>query len=258
MQAILTAGGTFEADNPLFIETGIAKKALLPMGGKPMIQWVAEALAGSRYVDGLVVVGLEPEELAPLSVPVHYAPNQGSIVDNALAGLNKVLEVAPDTTNVLVCSSDIPLLTGRIVDEFVETCHRHPAEVHYAVVEETVLEASFPNSKRTFTPMKGGRYSGGDLLMAHKILAQKANLELVRALTGERKNFFAQARMIGFGFIFRFIFRMMDLDEAMRQAGKKLNVNGHVLSYPSPELAMDVDKLHQYVMVKERLEALLV
>lgn len=255
MQAILTAGGTFEADNPLFIETGIAKKALLPMGGKPMIEWVAEALAGSKYIDGLVVVGLEPDKLKLLSLPIHYVADQGSIVDNALAGLNKVIEIDPNSDLVVLCSSDIPLITSKIVDEFVETCQKVEADLYYTVVGEQTMEARFPNSKRTFTPMKGGRYSGGDLIMAHKDVAQKANMDLVRGLTGERKNFFNQARMVGFGFIFRFIFRLMDLDEAAVRASKALNVTGRVFNYPRGEVGMDVDKLHQYLMVKADLEA---
>ncbi|MFQ5577691.1 MAG: serine hydrolase, partial [Anaerolineae bacterium] len=99
-----------------------------------------------------------------------------------------------------------------------------------------------------------GRYAGGDMVMLDR-RAIHANIELFRGLTGERKNFVAQARMVGFVFIFKFLFRMMDIYEAAERAGKALNIDGRVLDYPRAEVAMDVDKLHQYLLVKNELEA---
>jgi len=254
MQAIITAGGTLKADDPLFAETGIAVKALLPIGGKPMIRWVADALIGSKYVDRLVVVGLKPGDFDAGDIPIDYVENHGNIVDNVLAGWAQVQQTEPDADKAILCSSDIPLITPQIVDEFVETCLAEDADIYYTIVEKKTMEARFPNSNRTFTRMKGGSYAGGDIMMLDR-RATKANLELVRGLTGERKNFFAQARMIGFVFIFRFLFRLMDVKEAEWRAGKALNLNGRVLDYPRAEVAMDVDKLHQYHLVKRELEA---
>ncbi|RME50720.1 MAG: hypothetical protein D6796_02410 [Caldilineae bacterium] len=254
MQAIITAGGTLKADDPLFAETGIALKALLPIGGKPMIRWVADALIGSKYVERLVIVGLKPGDFDDSGLPVDYVASRGNIVDNVLAGWEQVERTEPDATKVLLCSSDIPLITPQIVDEFVETCLADDADVHYTIVEKQTMEARFPHSNRTFTRMKGGSYAGGDILLVDR-KAVKANLELIRGLTGQRKNFLAQARMIGFVFIFRFLFRLMDVKEAEWRAGKALNLNGRVLDYPRAEVAMDVDKLHQYHLVKRELEA---
>ncbi|MFQ5578127.1 MAG: NTP transferase domain-containing protein, partial [Anaerolineae bacterium] len=152
MQAIITAGGMFKADNPLFIETGIANKALLPIGGKPMVQWVAEALGESQHVDGLVVVGLKDGDFDSGSTPVQYLESRGNLVDNVLAGIDAAQGADPAADKAILCSSDIPLITGPIVDEFVQTCLADDAEIHYAVVEEKTMEARFPNSNRTFTP----------------------------------------------------------------------------------------------------------
>ena len=231
MQALIIAGGTIKADKPLFIETGTSKKALLPIGGKAMIQWVTEALMGSKYVDGLVIVGLKPGSFNDAAMPVRYVRDRGNIIDNGLAGMDAIEEIEPDYKDFIVCSSDIPLLTPPLVDEFVEICRQQEyADVYYPVVEEKVMEARFPGSNRTFTPMKGGRYAGGDI-------------------------FFAQAKMIGFTFIFKFIFRMMDIHEAAARASKVAGAIGRAIDYPRADIAMDVDKLHQYLLVKERLEA---
>ena len=108
MQAIITAGGSLKADSPLFLETGIAKKALIPIVGKTMMQWVTDALTGSDQVDGLVVVGLQEGDVDPRGKPIHFVADHGSIVDNVLAGIDKVKEVAPESYKVLLSSSDIP------------------------------------------------------------------------------------------------------------------------------------------------------
>jgi hypothetical protein len=102
--------------------------------------------------------------------------------------------------------------------------------------------------------MKGGRYAGGDVLMIDP-RAVNANIDMFRTATGHRKNFLQQARLIGFVFIFRFLFRLMDLREAEWRASKALNVRGRVLDYLRAEIGMDVDKLHHLQLVKQELEA---
>ena len=141
-----------------------------------------------------------------------------------------------------------------MVDEFIDTCLQQEGQIYYAVIEEKTMEARFPNSKRTFTPLKGGRYAGADLLMVDT-RAVNYNIELFRGATGHRKNFLAQARLVGFTFIFRFVFRLMDLREAEARAAKAFNVSGHVLDYHRAEIAMDVDKMSHYDLVKKELEA---
>ena len=254
MQAIITAGGALDADSPLFLETGIANKALIPIAGKSMMQWVTDAITGSDHIDGLIVVGLQEGDVDPRGKPIRFVADHGSIVDNVLAGIDVVKEVAPASYKVLLSSSDIPLLTTELVDEFIATCLQKEGQIFYAVIEEKTMEARFPNSRRTFTGLKGGRYAGGDLLMIDS-RAVNYNIELFRGATGHRKSFLAQARLLGFTFIFRFIFRLMDLREAEARARKAFNVTGHVLDYPRAEIAMDVDKLHHFELVKKELEA---
>ncbi len=254
MHAIITAGGTLKADSPLFLETGIAKKALIPIAGKPMIQWVIDAIVGSRQIDSLIVVGLKEGDVDPGEKPSRYVEDQGSMVDNVLAGVAAAQEVDPNTRKILLSSSDIPLITSEIIDEFIGVCLQKKGEVYYTVVEKKTMEARFPDSQRTFTALKGGCYAGGDLMM-FDTHAVNANIELIRGATGHRKNFLAQARLLGFTFIFRFIFRLMDLEEGERRARKAFNVSGHILDYHRAEIAMDVDKLHHYQLVKRELEA---
>jgi molybdopterin-guanine dinucleotide biosynthesis protein A len=253
MEAIITAGGISAPDDPLYARTGVAKKALISLAGQPMINWIVEALIGSGLIDHIVIVGLKPDELGLNHPLLCFIDAREGLLDNVLAGVDKVREINRQAKKILLCSSDIPLITPEIVRGFIEECGSQEADVYYAIVEEKTMEARFPGSKRTFVPFRGGRYSGGDLFLIDMVAA-KGNVELFRSLTGSRKNYLAQARMLGLGFILRFLLHLMTVDEAAERARQRMNLNARVVVTRFAELGMDLDKPHQYEIIKTELE----
>jgi CTP:molybdopterin cytidylyltransferase MocA len=253
MDSIVTAGGMCKHDDPLYKLTGIEKKALIPLAGRPMVAWVVDALWKSGLTEHIVIVGLEPGEVNFGEARVIFTPSKGDMVDNALAGLDALREVNPSAKKIVFSSSDIPLITPEVVRGFVEECGTQEADGYYAVIEEQTMEARFPGSKRMFVPFKGGRYAGGDLLLLD-VAAAKANEQVVRDLTGSRKNYWQQAKLIGFGFIIRFIFRTMTVQDAVARAREKVGINAEVVDSKYAELGMDLDKVHHYELIKSMLE----
>jgi len=254
MQALITAGGSLKPNSALFLETGIAKKGLIPIAGKTMVQWVVDAIIGSSRIEGLIVVGLQEGDVDPGGKPIRYLEDQGNLVDNVLAGVKVAQQVTPDSYKIFLSSSDVPLITTEIVDEFIDICLGNEGEVHYTVIEEKTMEARFPHSERTFTRIKDGRFAGGDLMMLDT-RAVNANIDMFRGATGNRKNFLGIARRLGFTFIIRFLLGQLDLVEGEQRACKAFNVKGRILNYPRAEIAMDVDKLHHLELVRQELEA---
>ncbi len=90
MDAIVTAGGIPQPDEPLYPFTQGGPKAMLDVAGKPMVQWVMDALSGSQYIEHVVLIGLEPTSGVTCSKPLSFIPNQGSMVDNLIAGVRKL------------------------------------------------------------------------------------------------------------------------------------------------------------------------
>ena len=86
--AIVTAGGTLRPDSELLKATGIEKKALIPIAGKPMIGWVIDAVRGSGQVNHIIVVGLNPEDLNYNDDMLHFIESTGNLVDNVFAGVH--------------------------------------------------------------------------------------------------------------------------------------------------------------------------
>jgi hypothetical protein len=137
---------------------------------------------------------------------------------------------------------------------FVEECGSQEADIYYAIVEEKTMEAQFPNSRRTFVPFKDGRYSGGDIHLADIMVPTKTDIDLLRSLTSARKNYLEQARALGFRFIVRFLLRMMTVHEAVERCREVLNLDARAVDTRYVELGMDLDKPHQYEMIKAVLE----
>lgn len=254
MDAIVLAGGINRPDDPLFALTGVEKKALIPLAGKPMVNWVVEALTGSGLVRYIVVIGLKSDEVNFGEAPVHFVDGAGGMIDNVLMALAKLKEVNPATKKILLTMSDIPLITPEIVRGFVEECGSQEADIYYAVVEERTMNTRFPDSRRTFVPLKGGRYGGGDIYLADVTAPDKTDMDLFRSLTDSRKNYLAQARILGLGFVIRFLLRMATVHDAAERACKVLNLEARVVDTRFAELGMDVDKPHQYEIIKMALE----
>ena len=255
MEAIITAGGINRPDDPLYSLTGVEKKALIPLAGKPMVSWIVEALYGSGIINNMVIVGLKPTEVDLSGFPVFFVDPVGGLIDNILAALAKAREINPTAQKMLLSSSDIPLITPEIVRGFVEECGSQDADIYYTVVEQKVMETRFPQSERTFVPfLKDGNFSGGDMFLADVAAPERTDVELFRSLTNLRKNYFKQARLAGFGFIIRFMLRLMTLDEVAERVSKIVNLDVRAVNTRYAELGMDLDKPHQYEMIKSILE----
>ena len=254
MDVIVLAGGAIGPKDPLYIMTGVRNKVLLPIAGKPMIQYVVEALAGVQEVEHFVVAGLSPDESPDLGVPVSYIPSRGGLFENTMAGFEKLREVKPGALLAILSTADIPLLTAEMVDWFLSTCRQTEHDIYYAIVERSVMERRFPGVGRTFVPLRDGVYCGGDIFMARTDLFH-SNQALFDQLMAARKSFWKQVRLIGLGFLIRFLLRRLTVADAERHVSRALNVRGRAVITPFAEMGMDVDKPHQLEVVRAELEA---
>jgi NDP-sugar pyrophosphorylase family protein len=134
MDAVVTAGGIPKADELLYPYTQGKPKAMLDIGGKPMVQWVLDALGGARQVENVVLIGLTEESGVTSSKPITFIPNRISMIENILGGIHKVMEINPSATRVLLVSSDIPGITPEMVDWEVTTTLETDVDLCYNVV----------------------------------------------------------------------------------------------------------------------------
>ncbi|MEZ0395753.1 MAG: nucleotidyltransferase family protein [Anaerolineales bacterium] len=251
MDAIVTAGGIPLADEPLYAETRGNAKALLDIAGKPMVQWVLDALSQAKTIENVIVVGLTPKLGLTCAKPMYFVPNQGKMLDNFRAGVRKSQEVNPKAGHVLFVSSDIPAITPEMVDWVVETAMETDDDLYYNVIERSAMEKRFPGCKRTWTKLKDIEVCGGDMNVVRSERVVDEEDPLWRKISDARKSPLKQASLIGLGTAFKFIFHQLTLAEAEEQVEKKLGIRGRVIVCPYPEVGMDVDKPSQLEILRK-------
>jgi len=252
MDAIVLAGGIPQPDEPLYEYTKGDPKALTDIAGKPMIQWVLDALSDAKHVDNVIIVGLSPKNELACKKPVYYLSNQGRMLANVVTGVNKSLELDKKTKYVLVVSADIPALKSDMVDWLVETAMQTKDDLYYGVCTREVMEARFPGSKRTYTKLKGIELCGADINLTHVRMATE-HLDMWESLIGTRKSPFRQAGIIGLGTLFKVVTRSITLEDLVEKVCKRIGIKGRAIVWPYAEACMDVDKPHQLELMREDL-----
>jgi GTP:adenosylcobinamide-phosphate guanylyltransferase len=249
MDAVIVAGGIPQPNEPLYAYSNGGSKALIDIAGKPMIQWVLDALGDSRTVDRVVVVGLTDKTGLSCRKPLSFLSNQGRLLENLKAGTAKVLELHPRAEYVLFVSSDIPAISGQMVDWVVDTCLQTHDDLCYNVIRRESMEARFPTSRRTYTRLKGMELCGGDMNMARTRIVSE-NSEFWNKVLDARKNPAAQAALIGPDIIFKYLFGRLTIDDVIQRVADKLGIRGRAIVCPYPEVGMDVDKPHQLAIMR--------
>ena len=254
MDAIVTAGGIPLPEEPLYPATQGESKALLDVAGKPMIQWVLDAITDSKTVDNVIIVGLTEKSGLKCSKPMYFVSNQGKMVENLQAGGRKVREINPKAEHVLMVSSDIPGITGEMVDWVVNTDMQTDLDVYYHVIQREVMEERYPGCKRTWTHLKGMEICGGDMNVGRLSLLLSDDTEIWHKITDARKSPMKQAALVGFDTAFLLLTGQLTLEKAETNIMKRLDITGKAIVCPYAEIGMDVDKMFQLEIMREDLE----
>ena len=253
LDAMILAGAPTDMADPLLEGTGVNKKALLPVLGRPMVAYVEEALRASGRVNRIVAVGMDDKDDVTFSGPVERIPTKGGIIQNILAAMAHLRETGSTSRYFLEASSDVPLLTPEVVARFVDGCLAKGGDLVYAVVEKSCMEAMFPGSARSYAHLRDGYFAGGDMFMVRANLPASAG-DPFEELAAQRKNALKMARALGPGLLIKAVFRRLTLAGIEREVSRILKLEGRVLNSPDPEVAMDVDKPHQLEIATRYLQ----
>jgi GTP:adenosylcobinamide-phosphate guanylyltransferase len=254
MDAIVTAGGVPLPEEPLYEATRGIPKALVDVAGKPMVQWVLDALTESTTVDNVIIVGLTEKSGLKCGKKMYFVPNQGKMVENLQAGARRVLEINKKAEYALLVSSDIPAITGEMVDWVVNTALETKLDIYYNVIQRQVMDKRFPGSKRTWTKLKDMEVCGGDLNVARLSLLTTDETDMWEKITASRKSPFKQAALIGFDTAFLLLTGQLALQKAETNIMNRLKITGKAVVCPYAEVGMDVDKPHQLEIMREDLK----
>ncbi|MCM8901378.1 NTP transferase domain-containing protein [Caldicoprobacter algeriensis] len=245
MNAVILAGDN-QAD---LARINVANKALLSICGRPMIEYVVDALRCSSFVYGISIVGpVEPLKDCLGDRVDYYFEDTGSFFENLEAAMQ------PFKTNkrVIIVSSDIPMITGKVVDDFVNRCINTDADLCYPIVEKSLNESLFPGFKRTYVRLKEGTFTGGNIFYINPTIFDRCR-EFAALLVEYRKTPWKTARILGLDLLTLLTLGRLSISKVEQRFFEILGIKAVAIISPFPQLANDVDKLSDIEMVEKYL-----
>ena len=246
MNSIILAGGIPTIEDPLFVAANGQSKALIDIAGKPMAQWVVDALDGADSVDRIIIVGLPADVNLRSSKPIDYLPESGGMLANLTAGVEHLQSIDSSIQQVLLLSCDIPTITSEMVDWRVQGTDPD-SDLEYSVIEKETMDARFPTASRSYVRLRDVEVCGGDMNVIHVRLVEDTSFW--EKMVSARKNPFRQAALLGFDLLFLMLTRRITIDDAVKRVSNRLGLKGRAVISPYAEIAMDVDKPHQLEIV---------
>lgn len=230
-------GGSLN-NGPLKDCSPVDYEALIPVGSKVMVEYVVEALLSARHIDRVLVVG-PVEELAPLlsGARVTLTSAAGGVTDNVEAGLNQL----PGEKRVLIVTSDIPMLTSRSVDNFIELCGDMSGDIYYPIIPKEFVEKHFASTRRTYVKLKEGVFTGGNVFLFNPAVIKQC-VQNGQRIFEQRKSPVGLCRLIGLSFVLKYLLHVLAVKDVQKKASELLGVKGEVVISQYPEIGVDVDK----------------
>lgn len=254
VNAFITAGGRPGPKHPLYPESRGGPKVMIDIAGKPMVQWVIDALDEAETVGRILIVGLEDGTGLSSKKPLDFFPDQGNLFRNVAAGFRQTAALDPSVKHVLAVSGDLPAIRGEIADWLVRETVPEGLDICYTVARREIMEKKFPESRRTYIPLRGERLCAGSMhvLSTEQVISVPKVWE---RLAEARKNPVKMAAVIGPKVLFGLLFRRLTVEALMKIFCRRFRITGRVIFAPYAEMSMDVDKPHHLEVMRRHLSA---
>jgi GTP:adenosylcobinamide-phosphate guanylyltransferase len=246
--AVVLAGSRPGPDE-LAAHFGTDMKALIPVGGEPMVCRPVSALLAAEDVGQVIVLSQSPERIAkalPNDPHIELRKSEATI---ATTILDLCLDKATEWP-LLITTADHALLDVETIDEF---CAYSEGDVSIGVVERERLMDRFPVAQRTWLKFRGGAYTGANLFALNSPKAAAA-VELWRSVEQDRKKGWRIIALLGPFVLVGSLLRLMTIDQALRHIGRKLGLRVTAVRLSNPAAGVDVDKRADH-MLAERILA---
>jgi GTP:adenosylcobinamide-phosphate guanylyltransferase len=234
----------------LEIAENVDNKALIMIEDKPMIAYIVDALNNSENIDKIIVVGPKNELYPYIGKKVEEILNPGnSILENMERGLN----FFNSDDNLLLLTSDIPLITPEAIDEFLNICTKRKLCIGYPIITKDNIIKKYPETERTYVKMKEGILCGGNIVFFKpEVFFQ--NKELIQGLFNNRKNNLKNAKILGLKCILKFLFKTLTIEDAEKRVTDIIGYNSGAVMVSYPEIMIDLDKLSDLKLIRNCLE----
>lgn len=241
-------------NDPVAIAARVPCKALAPVGGRPMIFRVLDALIGSDQVETCVLCGPAAAivERQPLLQERLAAPGMSWLAPGATPSTSvaAALSAIPRGTSALVTTADHALLQPEMVAYFCREALASGCDVVAALASYEQIMTKYPGMRRTRTRFRNGDFCGCNLF-AFLTPESHAAANFWRRVENERKRPVKMLGELGWIVVLRYVLGRLSLDDALRHISRRMGLRAGVVMMPFPEAAVDVDTAGDWDMVRD-------
>lgn len=249
MNVVVLAGGP--PDELAAHTPGAPNKAYVEIAGKTLLQRTIEPLRAASSVDRIVLVTPESAFLHPAALLADERRIDGRRIRDSLeSGLSGL----PPDENVIIATSDLPVLTSAAVDDFVARVRELDADLSYGCLEKSVHLAAYPEVPHTWVRLKDGTFCGGGL-MAMKPRVFTSLSRFIEQLGHARKNPLKLASLFGWDILVRFALRRAAIADAEDRASRILGARTRAIVSPYPETGVNVDRISDIPLAEKLVSA---
>ena len=247
--ALVLAGSRRGPDDPLAVHAGVSHKAMIEVGGEPMLARVVRALAEAGMTRVVVVIE-RPDLVEQLAAEGRFPP--GLVVETLPAAEGPSLSVAQALdrigTPLLVTTADHALLRSEWVRWFAGHVPEG-ADVAAALARSDLVMAAAPEAKRTFLRFSDGAFSGCNLFYFATPAAHRV-VDLWREVETHRKQPVKLLRRLGVVMAARYALGALPLRAALARLSVLADARCAVVEMPFGEAAIDVDKPEDLILAR--------
>jgi GTP:adenosylcobinamide-phosphate guanylyltransferase len=240
--ALVLAGSRADGD-PLARAQGVRHRALIEVGGEPMLLRVVRTLHAVPAL-GRVRISIDDPTALDGIAEFDALRRRGALDTHTSldSPSRSVLDVLEDgNAPLLVTTADHPLLTPEVAAHFLSSCETVAADLVVGLVEREIVEDRFPTTARTWLHFRDGDYTGANLFGFRTRAARRAPAFWTR-VENLRKRPWRMVSAFGPVALALFLARRLSLDAALERASQAIGARVGAVRLPYPEAAVDVDR----------------
>ena len=254
MKAIVLAGER-PGGSALAAATGVPAGVLAPVGGRPSIVRVIEALRAAHGIDGGVIAGPDPEVCrSSRALGAIFESGDFSWIEPDRAPAESTLRALDrvDEFPVLVTTGDHALLTPSTVERFVSAKARPDAQALVGLISHDRVTRRFPGTRRTRLRFREGSYCGTNLFLLRSPEARGA-LRFWRKVQRDRKRPWRIAGHLGTGTLVRYLSGRLAIEDAFAVLSRVMGCTVSWVEVDDELAAVDIDTVGDLALAEEIL-----
>ena len=233
-------------------------KCLIDIVGTPMIARVLDTLLSSDRI-GNIIISIEHREIIESNGEVAKRLTKSGVsicesLPHASASVAAAIDFSGGAFPYLLVTADHALLSHDMLDHVCRASEAAGGDIAVALARDDVIEARYPQTRRTYLRFADGRFSGCNLFVL-KTPGARAALGFWQHIERERKAPWRLARAFGFRTLFAYLTGRLSLARAMASASRVIGTTANAIEVPIAEAAIDVDKSDDLALVREIIQA---